>query len=320
MIRCAPRAIRLFCIFICFILFLVPAIAFPGESFDEAFLRLYFTPEHEPGDIVSSGQIERLCMKLGEKAFPILKTVIHRRDRWRWESAVDCLLYIDSPEVIDILRKEYVENPPLDTKANAFLKSSLCRAMSVTKSTKDVEFLISQIDGPRHYFERGSTRSAAFSLAVFKQEDARDALEKRLVKYGTPEYPMENDDIQLALDRINGRIWNTPQDKNPISHDSVTFAVLRFGIPRTAFARSFYDRQARRIWKRDGNTWTYKEGKIDEEFPSMSFRVFTTSDGKYAICKTWVGNGPQSFLEHIFILRKEDGTWRVIRLMQGAMT
>jgi len=299
----------------------VSGSALLADSFEEDMLRLYFTPEHPPySEIISVEKIKLLCIEMGDKAIPILKPVIARRDRWRWQDAVDCLLHVDTQEVIDILRREYTENPPLDSKANGFLRSSLCRAMSITVSPADIQFLIGQLDGPRILFGRGVTQEAAFSLAVLKPDQARAALEKRLVKYGPPEYPMENDDIQLALDRINGTIWNTPQDRNDRGPDSVIFSVLRFGIPRTGFSNVFYDERTRRAWKHEGNTWTYKQGKFDAEFPSISFDVYIARDSKHATCKTWVGDGPQSFLGHTFILRKEANRWRVIRLMQGPMT
>ena len=276
-------------------------------SLENGLLLYYFRSEQKPSPmILSQLNVQRLCLEMGRKAIPILTDPLISGDPWRYEAAADCLLNIDSSEVIAVFRSVYGQKPSNPSKSNAFLESALCLSMSVTQSQRDIEFLISLLDGPRTLYGRFLTRSAAYSLAVLKAEQAKPALERRMAKYFPLDHPMENNDIQLALDRINGKAWKTPQDRNDISADSVIFAVFRFGIPYTSFSDVFFDSEASRIWRRQGNTWAWEKGKAESpDRPSISFMVFITRDQSHAVCDVVVGNGPQSYQGHAFILRRE---------------
>ena len=271
----------------------------------------------EKGAAVSGREIEKMCMNGVNRALPVLKELVTQPDPFRADFASTCLLSIDDPEAIDILRKAYAGRRSDNSKMDMYLKDVLCLAMSTTKSQHDVDFLISQVDGPRTGLDRMVREAACFSLAALKAERARPALENRLIKleYGLP---MENWDIRFALDRINGKIMQTPQCGAGTEKDAVICAVLRFDIPTADSRGTYVDKKAGKVWHRKPNAWTYeKNASVKEEYPIISFDVFVADDGRYAMCWVLMGDIPHGLREYTFLLRKEGSEWTVVRLSQS---
>jgi hypothetical protein len=65
----------------CLIFILIPGSVLPGGSAEEALFSLYLTSEGcLRDDILSEAQISRLSVEMGDRAIPVFKAALARRD------------------------------------------------------------------------------------------------------------------------------------------------------------------------------------------------------------------------------------------------
>ena len=262
-------------------------------------------------------QIPKLCLDIGEPSIPILADVLRDTLQARSPSgaavgslAVKCLIYVGGPEVVRLFRKMYAESrDPSDKKA---MRAVLCDAMQSTGSDQDIQFLIDSLEGPLGGLDGLAPTSATFALAVLKPQAAKAALKKRAEEYK----PIVLEDVQYALERINGLEWGTPQAGLASPRDQVILTLFRFGIPHITLTHTFAELKTNRLWKRTGRTWSYDESPVtkDESLPAISFDVSITKDGERAMCSVGIYCGPTCGYGYDFILRRDKHGWWVVGL------
>jgi hypothetical protein len=263
-------------------------------SDEERTLRDFFSQKSQTAKAEDWGRREmpKVCVELGDKAVPIASEVLLNAlsnltssNAPRAAFVAECLLYVGGREVLQLFRKIYDESK--DEAFKEGWRGALCSAMQRTDSSQDVQFLIDSLKGPKYPWISMVPVVAARALAVLKPESARTALEERAKVF---EYVV-SDEVKFALDRINGRVWKTPQTDSPGLTDLLKIAVFRFGIPNIDEA------------PRDA-----------QGFPDIRFDAYVTKDGKRALCSVGITCGNVCGYGYDFVLRNENGEWQVVSL------
>jgi hypothetical protein len=281
---------------------------------DDKMLHDFFTAEsHSTESLVSARQeMPRVCLEVGMGALPVLSQAVSRQTPSNVqvaEIAFNCLVRIGGPDVRELLRKMYRE--ATDQSFKDVMKAALCNSMQSTGSPSDIEFLIDSLEGPIFGLKALAPSAAAYALAVLKPQSARAALERRVQEYKNT--PLE--EVKLALERIDGRQWITPQADSARGKDILILKVFQFGIPHISMSDVFVEPRAKRVWVRDANTWQHRPSDLKyESLPSISFDVFVTEDEKRAICSVTIVCGNACAYGYDFILGYEELGWRVVGL------
>lgn len=296
--------------FIALVALLLPIVKANAQSNNLEQLRSIFTKENRattpPWELKPILQ----AFDMGETALPLLKDFLiksNNENKTYW--ATHSIATIGGKKAIDIIRGAYKK-----TKSS-LLKSFLCFTLASTGSKEDIEFLIQALQGEHIGDEWPPIQQAAYSLGVLRAKKARSELEHTAKKKpGT----FASDAASDALKWIDGDMWETPQIENTIESDEVILAMIRFGIPRLSESTTFYEKTSKRVWKRKEKTWSYEAQQelSTDTLPSISFSVHIAPDRVRAICSVGLHFGPLNGSGYEFIMKKIDGAWKVVGVMQ----
>lgn len=280
---------------------LYAAMSASNTSSDETFLRAFFDDSHQ----IQTHDFEtvlKVSLELGERAVPALNAGLNCRDHRKSELAIQALLRVGGPKAVKALREFY------KTTGDEWTQAYLCRAMASTGSRDDIRFLTKALNGPHLGVGSAPVSAAAYALGVLKVTEAQPQLEL-LAK---DESSIAGEAARQALTWIRGTGWATPQETLASGSDAVILALFRFGIPSTDQSDTFADSVSKRLWKREGDTWTYSplpQGTKDT--PGISFRVDMNTEETRAYCFVGLHFGELAGKGCEAMLWKEKGVWKV---------
>ena len=248
-----------------------------------------------------------LSFDLGKQALPFLETMLLQSDKTKSYLAAYSIAVIGGTKSADILKKAY------NKKQDIGFKTLLCFSLASTGRKTDIGFLVRALHGEHIGDEGPPIQQAAFSLGVLRAKEAKSALQKTASKQSG----FASEAADYALSWLNGDMWDTDMRENTIT-DSIIYSLFRFGIPRLDESTAFVEKASNRIWYRKGKNWTHEPltDSITDKVPSISFQTHVTQDEMRAICSVGLLFGPLNGSGYDIILKKRDGIWKVIGIMQ----
>ena len=260
--------------------------------------------------------IPKYCVELGDKASSFIRQDLPRmltsfmENRTRanavsTDTAMQCLIYLGGPEVVDLFQKLY--NEAKNETLRDVMRSRLCWAMQSTGSPEDIRFLIQSLKGPIGGPKGLAPQAAAYSLAVLRPASAKVALEARVKE--TNRY-----EAKYALSRLSGRPLRAPQMNSAGSMDRIILTVFEFGIPHIEESGSYTETEKNRQWRHEGDSWLYEPLTADSTggLHRIRFDITISKDDKRAICSVGIFCGNACGYGYDFILEKDkDFRWRV---------
>jgi hypothetical protein len=258
-------------------------------------------------DLINAGDVDsaeeeltRAAIDAGPAAIPALRNILENKPSTdRRHLALGAAFYIGGSGAISIIRREYERAKDEDIKA------ALATALASEDTPAHRRELIGMLSNNQEDFS--TTAAAAFSPGILRANESTARLQS------LPKRPnrQESEAANLALQWIRKGYWavgTTPDSES----GRVIAAVLRNGSPNIEEADYVLDESNGGFWKYTSSRWTFSKGDApDNTSNEPSISSFVGVEGSRAIVTVDMLCGLRCGTGYSFVLRKEDGTWKV---------
>jgi hypothetical protein len=251
-------------------------------------------------DALDDDDLQRAAIDAGPIVIPTLQSFLSKeKDEDRRQLALGAALFIGGDSAISLFREEYKRTKDED------LKIVLAMALASSDTPESRSELIGMLSSARR--DSAVTSAAALSLALLRDKTAVTKL--RSLPQARREVDSEN--RQLALSWIEKGYWpvgSIPDDEKA----RAIAAVLRNGSPNIEESDYVVDEDAGGYWKYSTSGWTFNKGETpDNDSNEPSIESYLGADGSRALVKVDMRCGMRCGTGYQFVLKKENGNWRV---------